>query len=225
MGNELNYLLSETEFRKACVGFAKVGMFGIPSMEMADREIEQWKNGNFDNLQDRYILTFIGESTKQFRIAHRKIKVINCDRRMRRGKELVKKITFTLTTGNITLSAHAVSRYRERSGQYVKPNMFWDQLETMPSNFIGRKDLMQPTEDGAWLGGFGWSKQKTLEFTYRKKKLDIDSCDGFHFVAKTWVHVKDMLDFQYDAWKAYRDGDDENAALIMERNINSNQVA
>ena len=224
MGYELEYLVSETEFHKACVGFAKAGIFGIQSMEMGYKEFEQWKNGNFDNLRDNY--TLICDAQSQFKIAHRKIKVINCERRIRRGREIVKKITFTLNTGNIVLSAHAASRYRERSGQYVKPSIFWDELKTIqPDNFIGRKDLMQPTEDGAWLGSVGFCPQKNNEFTYRKKKLDFEVRDDWLFSANTWVHVKDMLDFQYDAWKAYRDGDDENATLIMERNINSNQVA
>jgi hypothetical protein len=64
-------------------------------------------------------------------------------------------------------------------------------------------------------------------YQYSRKKGLSEGSDGVQqntFIAQTWIPVVDMLDFQYNAWEAYRDGDSELAISIMSANKNTNQT-
>jgi len=120
------------------------------------------------------------------------------------------------------------------SGVSISENLFWDSVVEQPSglikmsdNFENRFDLLQPTANGAWLGQTVMCSETSSTYSYTRKRglaWSTTSSPIRGFRAYTWVPVSDFLDFQYNACKAYKNGETARAIEIMSKNKNKNQI-
>jgi hypothetical protein len=221
--------------RQIKLDFAKAGLFNPRTFLDDEKYLQNCAKGKVGNLNPFYMLEQYQPATP---INVRQIRRVLLDtdgRRRSSGKMFYKSFCIEETVSPINLTHHAISRYRERSGEHINEEMLWETVVAQPPamEIMGngkmekRKDLLQPTENGAWLGFPAMSDTHRYLYRYSRKKGFSEGSDGVMrhtFNALTWVPLTDMLDFQYNAWKAYRDGDSELAISIMSANKNTYQT-
>lgn len=123
---------------------------------------------------------------------------------------------------------HALSRYRERTGRFIKSELFWQipyfprvrmidehsrELTRMQTNSI------VPAGDlGIWMGYTTSSDSGTIVFRYKKHqvKLHNPGQTESHFYACTFISNHMMTDEQKQIAQAYRDGEYEVYEDLMQ---------
>ena len=152
----------------------------------------------------------------------------------RKTKYFYKSATIKDMCAPLGLTAHAVSRFRERGGYFMPEKDVWNRLPELLNSIFRkdgklffRTDILLPYGDGAFAGftthDFGFTTT-----TKWSRKHGIASCEntdqGQGFIAYTWIARDDMMKFQRDILDAYQEGDAQAAMEIQKDNINHNQL-
>jgi hypothetical protein len=232
----LEKLNDAEELRKMKLSFAKVGVFN-PLTQLDEMEqLRRWSKGDLGKLRDYFTIQQWTPNDPVV-LKHVKMRLLNSKGHRRKNRMFYKAFEVEDTIAPIQLIPHALLRFRQRSGRFISSDMMWDDPVPQPPSITGqvdvntkimRKDLMQPTVDGAWLGYPLMCGETHCVSTYsRKRGFDQNwsskPTEGFR--AFTWVSYNQMLPYQRNAWNAYQNKDFDKAVQIMTDNVNQNQTA
>ena len=227
--------MRDPEFVKAHqLGFARVSIFNPRTIKDSIRVIFNITKGIMPRTEDYW-------SMERFNPSHpmtvkRFIRTIpEKTGHNRSNSYYYKSATIKETCAPLMLTAHAVSRFRERGGYFMPEKDVWNRLPELVSCIVKkddkvyqRRDILLPYGDGAFIG---YTTDQLLGFTEIikwKRKHGIVSTEhtdgGQGFTAFTWIARDDMMRFQRDILDAYQDGDSQAAMKIQEDNINPKQL-
>jgi hypothetical protein len=228
--NWIEELEDTSNLQELLLRFRRVNIFNTRTVLDYQKDMELLSQGRLPKLNAYF---FIDNDDRRVFAVHTKREVLRKVQR-RKHSTSYKEIILRETSAPVTVTPHALERYRQRSGTFMTSDMLWDEVVLQPhqqqltsETITVRSDLMQPTFGGAWLGQRFAAADSTLDYHYKHKHQRLSQRTyppQPRFKALTWVHVNDMLPFQRAAWDAYRRNDADSAVAIMSNNINNNQL-
>jgi len=144
----------------------------------------------------------------------------------RKNKFYYKHFTVHEELSPLSARAYALSRYRQRTGQFLDKADYWLPLPELIGNPEGtvRQDILLPTKTGAWLGYPCLSKNAYWEYNGKKELLVCGEYQSWQFKALTYINRSDMFDWQIEICDLHQQGRSEEANNIQLEYINSNQI-
>lgn len=228
IANEWLKTLSDPEKkRQMMLSFARVGVFNPRTVDDQIQEWRQWSQGKLTEMREHWHLHrwAVNDPIVLKRI---NLEIVQRDGHRRKNSYYYKSFTIKETVAPLQATSHAFGRYREREGEFVNPQMFWQELPPLISGLqdkkIRRRDIMLCTDEGAWLGEPLGCQDTECIHKYRKGRYSMqeskDLVRGFR--AYTYIHYRDMMRFQRDIFNAQHDGNYELANSIQLDNMNEN---
>lgn len=219
----------KNSYDQVLLSFAKVGIFNPYNDAQRIAISKSWAAGRWVGLED-YWLVHRWMPTDPIVIRRAKVNVIDKTERLRKTSLFLESFEIEETNSPLQVTAHALGRYRERAGAFVLPEEFWKPIPNLISSVDStvverRKDIILPTENGAWLGEPLLYKPLII-VRYKKKKLDMfepESNKAGGFRAHTFISKAEMRPWQIRVCELHAAGKFDEANQIQKDNVNISQ--